>query len=208
MQYVIVENKQSILLGPMDWRVRMFQSELDDLEIDFQLSPSEPLQYQKITDEVEIYPVVAVNVPDLNPTYEHLAGPFWSFDNYEAVGTYTVHTSEIDVIKGNLKNLAAAERYRRQNLGTTIDIGGQTIFVGTDIDSLNKYVSLLNAVGSETINYKSNVGFISLGQSDLQSIVDTINSYIQTQFNWELETSQMIDNSGSVEELKAITITE
>lgn len=208
MKYVIVENKQTILLGPMDWRVRMFQSELDDLEIDFQLSPSEPTQYQKITDEVEIYPVVAINVPNFDPIYEHLAGPFWSFDNNEAVGTYTVHTTDLLLIQNNLKNILASERYRRQNLGTTVDIGGQTISVGTDIDSLNKYVSLLNTVGSETINYKSNVGFISLGQSDLQSIVDTINSYIQTQFNWELETSQMIDNSGSVEELKAITITE
>ena len=205
MQYVIVENQQTILLGPMDWRQRMFQSELDDLEIDFQLSPSEPMVYQKITDEVEIYPVGTITVPEVNHTFEHLSGPFWAFNDGLAIGRFDVHTSDLDVIKANLKNEVAAERYRRQNLGTTITIGGAVISVGTDTESLNKYVSLANAI-SESINYKSDAGFVTLTKENLQSIVDAINTYIQTQFNWELTTDEAIDTATTLEELKEIII--
>jgi len=209
MNYVLVENQTTVLLGPITWKARFIQSELDDLEVDYTLSPTEPNSYLRISDTIEIYPVPEYVTPDFDPVYQHLAGPFWTFENQTASATFDVLDRPIDWVKGDLKGQVAQERYNRQIKGTTVDINSQTISVGTDTESLNKYVGLLNAIGvNDTINYKSNVGFITLGKTDLQNIVDTINTYIQTQFNWELSTGQTIDEASDVVALKSITIVE
>ena len=39
--YLLVENRQIVHLGPIPWRHRFIQSELDDLEVDFVVPQSE-----------------------------------------------------------------------------------------------------------------------------------------------------------------------
>lgn len=209
MNYVLVENKTTVLLGPITWKARFIQSELDDLEVDYTISPTEPNSYLKISDTIEIYPVPEYVTPEHDTLYQQLAGPFWTFENQTASAMFEVLDRPIEWVKGDLKGLIAQERYNRQNKGTTVDINGQTISVGTDTESLNKYVALLNAIGAnDTINYKSNIGFVIIGKSDLQNIVDTINTYIQTQFNWEKGIYESIDAASTVEQLKSIIIKE
>lgn len=210
MQYLIVENKQSVLLGPMDWRPRFFQSELDDLEIDFQISPSEPMQYMKITDEVEIYPVAAINGPaDFDPIYQHLAGPFWIFENNVAVGTYTSADNSIEIIQANLKNIVAAERYKKEVAGTTIIVQGNQVFVATDRDSRNVFVQkLITMADSDTVQWKFADTWLELTKADLTSVVSSINSYVQAQYDWEKGIIDSINAAFTITELKSISYSE
>lgn len=209
MQYLLVQNRTTVLLGPIDWRPRFIQSELNDLMDSGDLTvkytvPSSEQGYVNIGDGIEIFPVnMTIPAHDLN--YQYLSGPFYTYDSTNvAQGTYTVNDLDINSVKSNLKQVVAAQRYIKQISGTTVTVANTTFSVGTDTDTLNQFVSLSNATGINTINYKSPNGFISVTGTDIQSIVNQINTYIQEQFTWEMTTGQAIDAASDVTTLQTL----
>ena len=212
MNYLLVQNKQIVILGPITWRQRFIQTEINDLIDDGELTinytvPATEQGYINIGDGFEIFPV-ELTTPAFDPIYEELSGPFWTYENNIATGIYTVNTLSIEKIKGHLKQVVATERYRKQNLGTTVAIANTTFSVSTDTNTINSLLSLANNTGSDTINYKSPNGFISLTGADIQNIVNQIHDYIQTQFNWEKTTNETIDDTDDITALQTIEIVE
>ena len=212
MNYLLVQNKQMVVLGPITWRQRFIQTEINDLIDDGELSidytvPATEQGYINIGDGFEIFPV-ELTTPAFDPIYEELAGPFWTYENNVATGIYTVNTLSIEKIKGHLKQVVATERYRKQNLGTTVAIANTTFSISTDTNTINSLLSLANNTGTDTINYKSPNGFISLTGTDIQNVVNQIHDYIQTQFNWEKTTNETIDDANDITTLQAIEIVE
>ena len=211
MEYLLVKDREQVILGPMPWKVRYIQSELNDLveaeekASDFTLSPSE--SYTDCGDGYELIPVTFVP-PEYDSVYQHLAGPFYTYNGNEAVGAYTVQDADIDVIKAALKNQASAERKRKQVLNTTITVNGTELSVPSDDAELQKYVSALASIGDATISWKFGLSFIDLNAAGLQTIIDAIRGYVQTQFDWEKGIYESIDAANTVEELKSIIIKE
>ena len=212
MNYLLAQNKQMVILGPITWRQRFIQTEINDLieseelTIDYTV-PATEQGYINIGDGFEIFPV-ELTTPAFDPIYEELAGPFWTYENNIATGTYTVNTLSIEKIKGHLKQVVATERYRKQNLGITVTAANTSFSVSTDTNTINSLLSLANNTGTDTINYKSPNGFISLTGADIQNIVNQIHDYIQTQFNWEKTTNETIDVTNDITLLQAIEIVE
>lgn len=214
MVYVLVQNRTTVLLGPMTWKPRLIQSELTDLydmgdlTVEYTV-PQTDQGYINIGDGFEIFPVVSYETPGHHGLYQELAGPFWTYDNNEASATFqVVDKTNIEAIKGDLQNLITQERYAKEQQGTTAVVAnGVTIALNTDRDTRAQYVNLLNSIGSETINYKSNAGFIQLTSADLQIMVSAVNDYVQAQFDWELETINQIASLNTLSELKAVTST-
>ena len=213
MKYILVQNKQTVLLGPIEWRPRFIQSELNDL-VDagekvtaYTISPTET-GYVDCGDGFEIFPIASSEGSQHDPIYQQLAGPFYMYDNNLASEVYTVFDRDISHIKESLKVVAKAERQRKQNLGTTINIGGTVVTLATSADELANFVSLLASIGEGSVNWKFKEGFITLTKADVQSIVDTIRAYIQTQFDWEKTIGETIDAATELTSLKSITITE
>lgn len=212
MNYLLVQNRQTVILGPITWRQRFIQSEINELVEEGELStmftvPATEQGYIDIGDGFELIPAELIT-PNYDVIYQHLAGPFWVFDNNTATGSYTVHDLDINIVKGHLKQVVANERYRKQNLGITVTMAGVNFNVGTDVNTVNQFVSLAATTGNNTINYKSPTGFILATGTDIQLVADQINTYIQSQFNWELDIITQIDAASSVEELQAIVIIE
>ena len=212
MNYLLVQNKQIVILGPITWRQRFIQTEINDLIESEELTieytvPATEQGYIDIGDGFEIFPV-ELTTPAFDPIYEELSGPFWTYENNVATGTYTVNTLSIEKIKGHLKQVVATERYRKQNLGTTVTVANTTFSVSTDTNTINSLLSLANNTGTNTINYKSPNGFISLTGADIQNVVNQIHDYIQTQFNWEKTTNETINDSNDITTLQAIKIIE
>lgn len=205
MNYLLVQNKQTVLLGPIVWKPRFIQSELDDLEVSFIVPPTEQ-GYIKINDDLEIIPIVEAQDPGHDPLYEELAGPFYNYTNNTAAMYYTKYDRKLDDVKGNYKQLAAAARYTRETSGTSATVGDNTIALATDVASRANYLNLLNTVGEGTINYKTNGVFITLNATDLQALVDAVNVHVQDAFNWEKGILDQIDAAASIEELKAINL--
>lgn len=213
MKYLLVQNKKTVLLGPMEWRPRFIQSELNDLfdagekANKFTISLTET-GYVDCGDGFEIFPIAASEGSQHDPIYEHLEGPFYTYDNNIASEVYNVLDKDVYYVKESLKQLTKAERQRKQLLGTTLNIGGTVVTIATDADELANFVSLLSSIGEDSVNWKFKEGFVTLTKVDVQNIVDTIRSHIQTQFDWEKEIHETINAATELTSLKSLTITE
>jgi hypothetical protein len=207
MNYVLVQNKQTILLGPIFWRHRFIQSELDDLEIEYVVSPVEPNEYVKINDELEIYPVTGLEVPEHHSDYQQLAGPFWTFTDV-AHGIYNVVDRPFDAIKNTLKAQVSAERYRKEIAGIKLTIQDTEVSVATDRDSRNIYTQKLVTMGDDVVQWKFSEAWLSLNKQELTQMLVDVNSHVQQQFDWESNIINQIDLAETVEQLKEIVIVE
>jgi hypothetical protein len=209
MNYVLVQNKQTILLGPIFWRHRFIQSELDELEVDYTVSPTDPNGYVKINDELEIYPVTGLDIPAHDPIYEQLSGPFWTFENNVANGTYGVTSIELTAVKNTLKAQAAAERYKKEIAGTKVTIQGTEVSVATDRDARNVYAHKLLTLGDNDIaQWKFPESWLTLSKQELAGVLNSINAHVQQQYDWENTVITQIENSETVEQLKQVTIVQ
>ena len=76
MKYILVQNQTTVLLGPMYWKPRMLQSELDDIEISYIVPPAEQGYILVNSDPlIEIFPITETITPEFNSLIEHLSGP-------------------------------------------------------------------------------------------------------------------------------------
>jgi len=213
MKYLLVQNKTTVLLGPIEWRPRFIQSELNDLFDNgekanaFTISPTET-GYIDCNDGFEIFPIASSEGSQHDPIYEQLAGPFYTYDNNVASEVYNVLDRDISHVKESLKVVVKAERQRKQLLGTTLNIGGTDVTLATDADELANFVSVLSSIGDTSVNWKFKEGFITLTKANVQSIVDAIRSHIQTQFDWEKTIGETIKTATELTSLKSLTITE
>ena len=218
MQYILVQNKQTLLLGPMDWRPRFFQSEINDLidngdlTTDWKSPPIEP-GYVDLGNGFEIFPVVESIKPSIDDDFEQHAGPFFTYDKDGAHESYTTIPHSIDTVKSNLKNLAAKVRHHKENnLNTkvTVKTNGKIVTIDTSRENrhqlLHKHLALQDK--DQLINFKAPEGWVKLNKNDFNNILFAIDRHIQTHFDWEYDTHAKIDSTSTIDELKIIKSAE
>ena len=204
MNYILTENK-TVLVGPMPWRTRFFQSELTDLEIDYKIPVIEG--YTNINDELEIFPITSASAPIYDPIFESLSGPFYIFNNNEAAETYTKFDLDIADAKSNLKTIVAEYRYKQEISGTSILIQDINVTIDTARDNRNIFVQAYTIMtDTDTINWKFPEGWLTLNKMELGSVVLQGSNFIQAAFTAEQVMCDTIDLSISIEELKLINI--
>jgi hypothetical protein len=206
MDYILVKNRQQILLGPVSWRQRAIQNELLQEGIEYDV-PTETGTYLKFTDEVEIFPCT-VTPPVFNPLYQEPAGPFWTYEENRATGSYNTVDLPLEKVKGLLKGVLAGKRYAKEIEGTTVTINDIEIKLDTTREGRKQYTELLASMGTEAIEFKAGQQFITLQPSDVQTMITAVHTHIQTQFGWEKTVSESIDAASDVDALKNIEVTE
>lgn len=212
MQYLLVENKQIVHLGPVFWNYRFIRSELEDLGIDYMLSPEEPSGHFVVNETpdtvFEIYPV-NLKQPSYDSTYQQLLGPIWTFSDNIANGTYNVIDRDIVAIKNDLKSVAANERYKKEVSGIKLTIQDTEVSIATDRESRNVYTQKLVSMSeSDTIQWKFPEVWLTLTRQELVSVLNSINTYVQTQYDWEVNIVEQINSAQDIETLKNIVIVE
>lgn len=196
-----------VYLGPIEWRPLQFQSELNSLGVKYKISSLET-GYIKIDDHYEIFPIWTYLKPSYDQLYETLTGPIYQYFGDHAIQQYGKTNLTVEQVKAKLITLASAERYRKQNLGTSITIKDVKVTLVTTQDELNKFVVLSNTVGNSIINWKFPETFVELSLAEVQDIINTIHSYIQSQFDWEKSINDQIKAASTIEELKEIVIAQ
>lgn len=209
MQYILVQNQQQIFLGPIDWKQRFIQSEFDDMydqgEISFKyIVPPIEQGYINVGEGFEIFPIIDASLPDCDPLYEDLIGPFYTYANNEATATYDKQDRPLHFIQNSLKDISAAKRYLDENTTITVNTSAGSINVSSDRTSRLQYMNLLHSMGSDMINFKTNSGFVSLSNADIQLIIDSIHNYVQEKYNWEMDITNQIDNCSNISDLQNI----
>lgn len=211
MKYLLVQNKTTVLLGPVEWRPRFIQSELNDLYDNgekataYTISPTE-IGYIDCNDGFEIFPITNSTGDTHDPIFEQLEGPFYTYADNQATETYNILDADISSCKTKLKSKVTVLRRAKQVLGTTVTIGDITVNVGTDDTELQKYVAALAVINDDVINWKFNGEFVELNSTSLLHIIDTIRAYVQSQFDWEKSLYETIDAASDLTTLKAISV--
>lgn len=202
MNYILVENREIVHLGPISWRPRFIQSELDDLEVDFIINPTET-GYVKINDNFEIIPITIDSTPPYDLQYQHLSGPFWNYSDQEVEMYYTVHDLDLESVKNIFKQQVPPIRYRQEIAGTKININGMDLSLDTSREQRNIYIQQYMSMGdNDTVNWKFPEAWMTLSKQQMFDVVTAVNNWIQTQFQWEIWALSQIDACQTVEEVK------
>lgn len=204
--YILVENRTTVLLGPLSWRPRFIQSELNDIEIRYTV-PFTEQGYIKVNDTplIEIFPVAEVISPSIDPLSESLSGPIYTYADNVAIETWGKVTKDLASIKHNLKQMIAAARYIKEVKGTTATIQGQTVTIDTARGSRDIFVQqylLLPVDGTTT--WKFPEMWLTLSKTDLGSCVAAGVAHVQGAFDWEQTLCADIDNATDISTLQTI----
>jgi len=209
-QYLLVLNQEQVILGPFDWKQRYIQSEFDDLyeneEISFkyQVAPIDT-GYIDVGGGYEIFPLTNIVSPDIDPNFEQPIGPFYTYDNNEATATYQKTDRNIIDIQNTIKTVAASLRYTKEIAGTITIVQGTTVTIDTSRDGRAIFVQAYSTMGdSDVIGWKFPECWLNLTKSDLGICVGAGVAYVQSQFAWEQNIDDQVNNASTVEELKNI----
>lgn len=207
MQYVLVNNGY-VINGPREWNYRSFESSLSD-DLDIQVSlPYQKNDYEpiKINDETEIL-AATITSPNYNPKIEYLNGPFWTFENNQATGTYVVEDQPIEYVKNTLIGRVATNRYNKESAGCNTEIQGVSVTVDTSREGRAIFVQAYTLMADDgTLNWKFPEGWFVLSKPELGQVVGAGATYVQSCFNWEESKTVEINNCTTLEELNNIDV--
>jgi len=203
--YALIDDQQ-LLLGPISFNYRMFNDELEDLELDFRVNSS---SYQEvpisITDTIKILPA-RYDDPDYDPRFEYLTNITHTITDTEVVFSHANVQKSLEQIKSERKAEVAPERWNKENTTVNVTINDNEITVSTSRDNRLSLVSKLLS-GDGPYNFKFNDGvWVEISKTDLQTILTEIDSVVQAAFNWELAKLAEIDACVDGEEVYAVVI--
>ena len=102
----------------------------------------------------------------------------------------------------------AAERWRKETLGVKVTIQGTEYSFASDRDTRNILQNALNS-GLNELNWKINsTTWLTLTTSDIQTILQTILTHVQSCFDWEKTTIETIQSFTTHQQLVDIVIRE
>jgi hypothetical protein len=194
----------------MEWNQRMFQNVIkDELGVDIALPISnDSNQVFVVNSNFKLIPVVSVYPNTHNPKIEQFAGPFWTVTNNVGTGTFTNVSANIDAVKNTLKAIVAQNRFVDETKGILLTVQGQEVLVTTSRGERDIFLQALQLMGSsDTRLWKFNDIWLTLTQSDLQSIVTAIVAHIQNSFAWEQSKVVEIDAATTLVTLDGIVLT-
>ena len=215
--YVITHHHDydEVLLGPIEWNPRFISSVLQsDLDL-----PGRPNILQSDEQKVpyQIYPNVWIRKvveqrEEINPKTQTHMGPYWSYPNTEenyAIAEYRATNKPLEIVKSELKEQVAAERYRKEVAGVKVTIQNTEVTVDTNRGDRDVFVQKFLLMGdTDTVDWKFPEAWLSLSKTELGQIVAAGATHVQTCFTWELNKASEIDACTTHEELDAIVIVE
>jgi len=211
LNYMLVKNRQYVFLGPIGWKQRFIQAEIDDLVDQGELSaryeiPLVEVPYIDLGDGFEIMLLKDSTIPAHNALFSELVGPFYIFSDDGASESYTIQDLSLDRARENVKARVALKRYQLEASVIEVSIaGGVLVSISTAREDRPQYTNLLATISDTTIDWKfGSAGFVSINATDVATIVEAINAYVQTQFNWEKGLSDQIDAASTIVALQAI----
>jgi hypothetical protein len=144
---------------------------------------------------------------ELNAKTQRHEGPFWTYENDEAVATFTAVDKNIDQVKGELKNIVAANRYNKENLGITVTIQGTDVWCDTSRGNRDVFFQKYALMGdADTVNWKFPNAWLNLTKPELGYIVGSGVAYIQGCFDWEETKVAEIDACTTLSQLDAVVL--
>jgi hypothetical protein len=198
-------NGEELLLGPISFNIRMINSELEDLEMDYRVNSSDYVNVPiDIGDGVKI--IYARNdIPEHDPRFEVVSQLNHEIQENEVVFFYTKSDKTLEQIKGEYKQLVAPERRNKENTNIILTTNGVEITVSTSRD--NRLALASKALGnSGPYNFKFGDTWVEITKADLEYILTQIDTKVQEAFDWELSKLNEIESCETKEAVYDIEI--
>lgn len=204
----VLVHKGYVILGPFNWSRKKFEEAMrEELEIFSPLPDKMDLNIPySVNDNTKIYSVSPGNDIPHNPRIEARHGPFWTFTETNAIYHYQPLLLDLEAAKNIVISEVTAERWRRENQGVKLTINGTEYTFASDRDTRNVLQNALNS-NIQELNWKLNSStWLTLSQSDIKIIYQTILSHVQQCFDWEKNTIESIQSFVNHQQLVDIVI--
>jgi hypothetical protein len=210
--YVITDhnNQNFVILGPIAWKPRYISDILSD-ELDYSIVVTKEDEFR-----VPFEPAIGVKIrrcdstyEDINPKTERHDGPYWTYDDsnssIQAIAVWKRADKPIDLVKSELKNHVAAQRWAKESAGISITIQDVEVWCDTSRGNrdifLQKYALMTDG---DSIKWKFPNSWLTLTKAELGLIVSKGGEYIQSCFDWEAACVERIEACTSLTELAAL----
>ena len=205
--YTLLNNDQ-IVAGPIgEWNKSYLEEQLANLNVSYSLPQFPITENLDINSSVKLVLTTIAEYPVVDPLFETLIGPEYSFVDGHHVGAFGTQDLPLETAKQNLKDYVSNLRWESENTSITKDINDKTITIDTSRESrMNYSTSLFSADESYTANWKFNGEFFNINKADLQLIVNEVISHVQANFDWESDKFTEIDSKTTIQELRTITL--
>lgn len=203
--FVLSQNRNSVILGPMDYNKSYFQAIVkNDLELNINF-PGSISGYVNLSNDLEIFPVTIVQ-PSINSKIEQPAGPFFTYSGETCTATYTAVPKNIDVVKNELKAKVADARYTKEVGGIKITLQGKEVTALTGREDRNLYLQAVQlGAANTTWKFNGNV-WLTLSLAELGDIVTAVMNHVKAAFEEEATKAAEIDACTTLEQLDAIVL--
>ena len=200
MIYALIDNN-TIKVGPRDYHVGFFNDYLQSKNISFEIPFPPPTDNSviKITDEISIVPVQIKYSSEPHIITEQLAGPFYEITNDLVVGTYNIAEVNIESAKNKFKEFIANVRYNKENTVIKVTIQDTEVSIlthrGTNRDFYTQTYLLMNDNDVKLVKFPIENVWLSLTKADFLSILNSINTTVQSAFDWEHQQLLLLENA-------------
>jgi hypothetical protein len=216
--YALIHNSQ-LILGPIKYNYRLINGEIEELEIDYKVSPRD-YDNVPITIDVETktYLIPAVKIiPDHDPRFQSVGNCEWTIVEENDIPirvefSHSIDDKTLEQIKEEYKAQVAPIRWEKENKIIPLTINNTEVEVSTDRDErsqlANKKISC-PVLQTETHNYKFHNGvWVGIGCTDIEYILEQIHHEVQEAFDWEIAKYIEIDACITKEDVYNVILRE
>ena len=213
--YAIV-HKNNVMITSEKWYIGRLNSELQDLEINKTIYPSDEPNVPITIDQDTKILHYHESYPPINQTIECYDGPTYDIQENQVIANYYTRPLDLNIAKGNLKEQITRLRYAKET--TTIQIpipiindNGElleTVSISTSRETRSQLTAKLVTTGNDFIKWKFSEGWALVNHLDLELMIFYIDQHVQSAYDWEFDKHAEVDGCYSLDELVAIEIIE
>jgi hypothetical protein len=210
--YAFIHDSQ-LIWGPIGFNYRLFNSELEELELVNRVLPKDyenvPIYFDEKTF---ILPVIQI-IPPYDVRFQRVGNFEWEIIKENDIPVrvemnYPIHDKTLEEIKDEYKQKLPPIRKEKENVFIDVEIDGTIINISTDINERLSLVSKLIA-SPEPHNFKFNDGiWMQISTAQLEYIISQIDAKVQEAFDWEYLKIQEIDACTTGEEVYSVVLME
>lgn len=210
--YALIHDSQ-IVLGPIGFNYRMFNSELEELGLEYRVIPKD---YDRVpiyfNDKTCLLPVVQ-NIPEYDDRLQEPENSEWEIIKENDIPirvefTYSIIDKSLEKIKSDYKQPLSAFRQQKENVLIDINLSGTVVNVSTDFrERLSFVTKLVSSPGPHKFKFRNGV-WKEITTAELEYIISQIDAKVQEAFDWEYAKIQEIDACTTGEEVYNVIIEE
>lgn len=206
--YALIHNNK-VISGPRDWDRAFWSMLLKQRGISFSLFPRKPVDVPHFLNEDTKICKVETVYEELTDMLQFHEGPYWDLSSDVAVATYKAVDLPLEFAQANFKELAAAERYKKEVASMTVSVQDTDIAISTARDDRDQYLKKAETMADgESVKWKFGSLWMDLSKSDLMSIASQVEAHVQDTFDWEFGIVSQIDAVTDAQQLLDIEIVE